>query len=161
MVEKDRSSIVNKTYQLQMIPPFYQTHLENQLTPSEFLLLNIFINVLQDIREVSIEKIATALPLPILFESRRKKIQRFLSLPILNLDSLWFPIITNWLVKEFTDNQTIYLVIDRTSWYCSNLIMISIIYDKRSVPVYFELLPKLGSSNLSEQKKILTKVLPR
>ena len=94
-------------------------------------------------------------------ESRRKKVQRFLSLPILNLDSLWFPIITNWLVKEFTDNQTIYLVIDRTSWYCSNLIMISIIYDKRSVPVYFELLPKLGSSNLSEQKKILTKVLPR
>lgn len=160
MVEKDRSSIVNKTYQLQMIPPFYQTHLENQLTPSEFLFLNILINVLQDIREVSIEKIATTLPLPIFFESRRKKIQRFLSLPILNLDSLWFPIITNWLVKDFPDNQTIYLVIDRTSWCCSNLIMISIIYDKRAIPVYFELLPKLGSSNFSEQKTILTKVLP-
>lgn len=143
-----------------MLLPLYQTHLENQLEPSELLFLELLINVLQDIKEVSLEKIATALPLPILFESRRKKIQRFLSLPSLNIETLWFPIIKNWLSQNFPTHQPIYLVIDRTIWQRNNLIVISIIYDKRAVPVYFELLPKLGSSNFSEQTKLISQVLP-
>ncbi len=61
-----------------MLPPLYQTCLENQLEKSDLLLLTLLINVLQDIKEVSFEKIANALPLPILFESRRKKVQQFL-----------------------------------------------------------------------------------
>jgi hypothetical protein len=143
-----------------MLPPLYQTHLENQLEPSKLLFLNLLINVLQDIKEVSLEKIATALPLPILFESRRKKVQRFLSLPILNLETLWMPIIKNWLAQNFTANQVIYLVIDRTTWHRKNLIMISVIYEQTAIPVYFELLPKLGSSNLSEQTSLISQVLP-
>ncbi len=143
-----------------MLPPLYQTHLENQLEPSKLLFLNLLINVLQDIKEVSLEKIATALPLPILFESRRKKVQRFLSLPILNIETLWLPIIKNWLAQNFTANQVIYLVIDRTIWQRKNLIMISVIYEQRAIPVYFELLPKLGSSNLSEQTSLISQVLP-
>lgn len=71
-----------------MLPPLYQTHLENQLKPSELLFFNILINILQNIKEVSLEKISTALPIPILFESRRKKVQRFLSLPIFNTKNL-------------------------------------------------------------------------
>ncbi len=59
-----------------MLLPLYQTHLENQLESSELLFLELMINVLQNIKEVSLEKIATALPIPILFESRRKKVQR-------------------------------------------------------------------------------------
>lgn len=38
--------------------------------------------------------------------------------------------------------------------------MVSVVWDKRSFPVYFCLLPKLGSSNLDEQTKIFSKVLP-
>ena len=38
--------------------------------------------------------------------------------------------------------------------------MVSIIWDKRALPIYFTLLPKLGSSNLTEQKDIITKVIP-
>ena len=124
------------------------------------LVFNILINVLQNIKEVSLEKIATALPIPILFESRCKKIQRFLSLPNLNLKKLWFPIIKDWASQNSTDNQPIYLVIDRTIWERKNLIMISIIYDFRAISVYFELLPKLGSSNLAEQKRVFSQVLP-
>jgi hypothetical protein len=37
--------------------------------------------------------------------------------------------------------------------------MISVVWDKRAFPVYFELLPKLGSSNLAEQKAALSKAL--
>ncbi len=47
-----------------MLPPLYQTHLENKLEPSEFLFFNILINILQDVKEVSLEKLATALPIP-------------------------------------------------------------------------------------------------
>jgi len=143
-----------------MLPSLYQTHLENQLEPSELLFLNLIINVLQNIKEVSIEKIATALPIPILFESRRKKVQRFLSLPILNIKALWFPIIKDWLAQNFTANHSFYLVIDRTIWERKNLIMISIIYDQRAIPVYFEFLPKLGSSNFLEQTNFISEILP-
>lgn len=38
--------------------------------------------------------------------------------------------------------------------------MISIIRDKRAIPIYFELLPNLGSSNGGEQTAALIKVLP-
>ena len=38
--------------------------------------------------------------------------------------------------------------------------MVSVIWDKRSFPIYFELLPKMGSSNLDEQKEILSQILP-
>lgn len=142
-----------------MLSALYQTHLKNQLQPSELLFCNILINILQDIKEVSLEKISTALPLPILFESRRKKVQRFLSLPNLNFKNLWFPIIKDW-VNQNTANQPIYLVIDRTIWEHKNLIMISIVYDSRAIPVYFELLPKLGASNFIEQKRAFSQVLP-
>lgn len=143
-----------------MLPSLYQTHLENQLEPSELLLFNILINILQDLKQISLEKIATAIPLPILFESRRKKLQRFLSLPSLNIKTLWFAILQKWLAQKFSENQRLYLVIDRTSWERRNLIMISLIYEKRAIPVYFEFLPKLGSSNFSEQREFITQVLP-
>ncbi len=122
------------------------------------MFLNILINILQDIKEVNLEKIATALPLPILFESRRKKVQRFLSLPTLNIKTLWFPIIKDWVALTFSANESIYLVIDRTIWERKNLIMISIIYDRRAIPVYFEFLPKLGSSNFDEQIKFISQI---
>jgi Transposase DDE domain len=143
-----------------MLLPFYQKHLENQLDSSELIFLDLLINILQDIKEVNLEKIATALPIPILFESRRKKVQRFLSSPSFNIETLWFPIIKDWTSKNFTKNQSIYLVIDRTNWGRKNLFVASIVYDKRAIPVYFELLPKLGSSNFNEQINLISKVLP-
>ena len=111
-------------------------------------------------KKVSLETLATALPIPILFESRRKKIQRFLSLPNLKIEKIWFPIVTTWLEQNFTSEKIIYVVIDRTNWACVNLFMVSVVWDKRTFPIYFELLPKLGSSNIDEQKSIISKVLP-
>jgi len=68
---KDRSLFVNKTYLMTMLPPSYQTHLQSQLNRAEYLLLTL-INLLQSIKQVKLEALATALPLPITF-SRRKK----------------------------------------------------------------------------------------
>jgi hypothetical protein len=143
-----------------MLPEFYETNLKRELGRAEYLLLKILINLLQSIKTVSLEALATGLPIPILFESRRKKIQRFLSLNYINVEEIWFPIIKSWLEIYFPLNEVIYLVIDRTNWGCINLLMISVVWDKRSIPIYFKLLDKLGSSNLDEQEAVFKKALP-
>ena len=56
-----------------MIPPIYQTYIDKQLSARQSLLLSLLVPVLHSIRDVRLEAIAEALPLPILFESRRKK----------------------------------------------------------------------------------------
>jgi hypothetical protein len=38
--------------------------------------------------------------------------------------------------------------------------MISVVWDKRSIPIYFKLLDKLGSSNFDEQEAVFKKALP-
>jgi hypothetical protein len=63
---------------------------------------------------VSLEKLANALPLPITFEGRRRKIQRFLSLKELDIKKIWLPIVQAWLTQEFACEPIIYRVIDRT-----------------------------------------------
>ena len=133
------------------MPEFYQIYLKSQLEPCQYLLLRILIELLQSIKMVKLEALAAALPLPIKFESRRHRLQRFLSLPILKVEKLWFPFIQNWLATDFDCNQVLYIAIDRTNWGCINLLMISLIWDQRAIPIYFELLPKKGSTNYEEQ----------
>jgi hypothetical protein len=38
--------------------------------------------------------------------------------------------------------------------------MVSLIWNKRSIPMYFQLLPKKGNSNLQEQIDLLNRVIP-
>ena len=56
-----------------MIPSIYQSYLEKKLSARQWLLLSLLVTVVHTIRDVRLETIAEALPLPILFESRRKK----------------------------------------------------------------------------------------
>jgi len=141
------------------MPDFYQIYLKSQLEPCQYLLLTILIDLLQSIKLVKLEALATALPLPIKFESRRHRLQRFLSLPVLNVEKLWFPFIQKWLETDFPCNQVLYIAIDRTNWGWINLLMISLIWDQRAIPIYFDLLPKKGSTNHEEQIAFCHKVL--
>lgn len=50
-----------------MLPVFYQTHLKSQLILSEYLMLKILINVLQSIKKVSLETLATRCAIAALF----------------------------------------------------------------------------------------------
>lgn len=143
-----------------IIPLFYQKHLKSQLSLREYLFLQILVNILQSIKIVNLERLANGIPLPIKFESRRKRIQRFLSLPNFTIEKIWFPLIREWLSIYFTPEKIIYLAIDRTNWNRINLFMVSVIWDKRAFPIYFKLLPKLGSSNIDEQQKLLSQVMP-
>ncbi|MFM7366321.1 MAG: IS4 family transposase, partial [Sphaerospermopsis kisseleviana] len=51
-----------------MLPEFYKIHLKDKLTLAEYILLKIMIILLQSIKKVSLEALATALPIPIKFE---------------------------------------------------------------------------------------------
>lgn len=141
-----------------MLPPFYQTHLQSQLTRSQYLLLCCLIKLLQTIRQVRLEALAAALPLPILFESRRRQLQRLLKLPQFTFEALWFPILVQWISVEYQPRDTLYVAIDRTSWGVVNLLVVSLIVNQRAIPIYCHRLNKLGSSNLSEQQAVLTPV---
>jgi len=159
-VEKDRSSIVNKVYLLTMLPQFYQTCFQNLLTPTQYKMLQILVMLLQFHKQMTIERLATVFPQPIKFESRRRSIQRFLLLPQLSIKSLWFAVLKRW-VKSYklkTGNR-LALAIDRTGWRDQNIFVISLIEDRRAIPVYWLSLPKRGCSNLWEQKVLISPVL--
>ncbi len=60
MVKKDRSTEFNQTDPKQMLAELYQSYLRSQLNPAEYLCLQILINLLQSIKQVSLEALATA-----------------------------------------------------------------------------------------------------
>lgn len=137
------------------LPELYSKHLTKQFNCSQYLILLILINLLQNLKTVRLEELARRFPYPIQLRSRVKKLQRFLSLPQFNIKTLWFPILKSWLENECNLKQMIYLVIDRSQWREINLLMVSLIYNQRAIPVYFSLLPKKGNSNLEQQKQVL------
>jgi len=74
-----------------MISELYQKVLENELGRARYLLLLMIVGTLQILKQAKLEILAEALPIPILFESRRKKLKRFLKLEILKIERIWFP----------------------------------------------------------------------
>lgn len=142
-----------------MIAKQYQKILENALSPVTYLLLVLVVGSLQLVKQVKLERLAQSLPLPILFESRRKKLYRFLRLEEFNLEKIWFPCVRSLLEQMFEPSERIYLALDRTNWGVINILMVSVIYNHRAWPIYWEFLDKKGSSNLDEQKRVLGKSL--
>ncbi|MBH8576051.1 IS4 family transposase [Nostocaceae cyanobacterium CENA369] len=143
-----------------MFAKFYQSCFENVLTPAQYKMLEILLMLLQFHKTVTIEKLATVFPQPIKFESRRRSIQRFLLLPQLSISYLWFPLIKRWVKNTpTTAGKRLIFAIDRTQWRSENVFVISLIEQKRAIPVYWLLLPKRGCSNLGEQKKLIRPLL--
>ena len=142
-----------------MFPQFYQNHLEKQLKPAEYQTLQSLVYLLQSHRQVSIELLASVMPYPIKFESRRRSLQRFLNSDCLNIKNLWFPLIKEILKAKFKKSKPLKLVIDRTQWRAHNVFMLSLVWEKRSIPLYWRLLDKRGCSNICEQQALITPVL--
>ena len=143
-----------------MLPTFYQTHLQKQLAPAQFILLTILLNLIQSEKQVRLERLARVFPYPITTESRRRKLQRFLDLPHLTISLIWFPLITYWLLTYCRVGQTLSIAIDRSQWGRINLFMVTLIWERRAIPLYWSLLPKLGNSNFESQTTNLQIVLP-
>ena len=116
--------------------------------------------LLQSQKQVRIERLAATLPLPILETSRRRHIQRFLSLSSLSILALWFPIIREVLSRQIKAGSQLIIAIDRTQWLENNVLMVSAIYQKRAFPIFWTLLDKKGACNLAELSTSLTSSYP-
>lgn len=64
---------------------------------------------------------------------------------------IWFPLIKCILSTQIAAGSRVIVTIDRTQWLANNLLMVSVIWQKRAFPVYWQFLEKAGSSNLNEQ----------
>ena len=144
--------VENKMLQL---PELYSKHLTKQFNYPQYLVLLILINLLQNLKTVRLEELARRFPLPIQLRSRVKKLQRFLSLEQFNIRTIWFPIIRSWLQETWNKDEIIHIIIDRSQWREINLLMVSLVYKRRAIPVYFSLLQKKGNSNLEQQQQVL------
>jgi hypothetical protein len=141
------------------LPELYSEHLQKKFSYPQYLIILIVLNLLQNLRTVRLEELARRFPSPIKLKSRVKKSQRFLSLKQFNIEILWFPIVKSWIEENFNQGEVISLAIDRSQWRGINLLMVSLIHERRGIPLYFELLPKKGNSNLGQQKTVLEPVI--
>jgi hypothetical protein len=142
-----------------MLPSFYQKYLEKYLKPAQLVTLKMLIWLLQSQKQVRIERWAANLPLPILENSRRRHLQRFLSLGSLSVLALWFPLVREILARQIKAGTQLIIAIDRTQWQSNNVLMVSAIYQKRAFPIFWTLLDKKGACNLAEQKQVLRPVI--
>ena len=71
----------------------------------------------------------------------------------------WFPLIKLIVEREFKPGNRLTLVLDRTQWQDKNVFMISVVWRKRSFPIYWQILEKKGSSNVKEQIALIRPVL--
>jgi Transposase DDE domain len=142
-----------------MLPEFYHKCISQLLTPRQYATLRIIVLVLQSYRTIRIEKLASILPIPIKYQSRRRHIQRFLILPQLTTKCIWFPVIKKWLKINQSPKRICYLAIDRTRWQERNLFVASLIKNKRAIPLNWMLLDKKGNSNIAEQRRLLKSTL--
>jgi hypothetical protein len=60
---------------------------------------------------------------------------------------------------QFKKKQELKVAIERTQWRAKNAFMISLIWDKRALPLYWQILPKRGCSNLGEQQSLISPIL--
>jgi hypothetical protein len=119
------------------------------------ICIEILIKVVGILSKATLGQLANNLPLPILADSRIKTMQRFLDSPNFCKEKIWWGIWMElmtgyWLVKE-----PIVLAIDRTSWRKYNLLVVSWIVYGRAIPINWQLLDKLGSSNIDEQQSVI------
>lgn len=138
-----------------MLPEFYLNYLKSQLNASQLLTLEMLVWLLQFHKQVRIERLAAYLPLPILYESRRRHVQRFLALEQLSIPLLWFPLIKCILLTQIQPGTRVIIALDRTQWKKNNLFVASVIWDKRAWPIYWQFLEHTGSSNLAQQQALL------
>jgi hypothetical protein len=151
-----------------MLPTLYHSLLRIHLSESQALTLELLLLMLQSYRQVRLSTLVNFFPQPIQYPSRIRSIQRFLKLPQLSAKLLWFPIIKAALKSEFrekdlnraqrrnrsklrfTTKNYVAVALDRTQWRDRNLLMVTIIWGNHALPIYWELLSKLGSSSFRE-----------
>ncbi|MGD1702272.1 hypothetical protein ACP6PM_20960 [Dapis sp. BLCC M229] len=129
------------------------------MSPSQVITLQILLYLISVHKTVQISKLSNYFSLPIKLESKRKHIQRFLTLKELSLPLFWFPLVKIIIENLFSFSSELVLILDRTQWQNINILMISVAWKKRALPICWHILSHKGASNLSEQKAVIRPVL--
>ena len=79
---------------------------------------------------------------------------------MLNLKGLWSGVLQVFLEQQRVPGCTVYVAIDRTTWRDINLLMASIVWKGRAIPLYWQRLETLGNSHYNEQTAFLSTALP-
>ena len=138
-----------------MYPELYQKWFKLTLNPVELVLIEILMRTVGLLAKATLGHLANNLPLPILAASRLKTLQRFLNSPRFCKEKIWWGIWMELMTGYWKKKEPIILAIDRTSWRRYNLIVVSWIIQGRAIPINWQLLDKLGSSNLDDQQSVI------
>jgi hypothetical protein len=98
-----------------MLPTFYQTHLQKQLTRTQLILLTIWLDLIQSEKQVRLERESASISLPNYSRqspSKANKISRFTSI---NDRANLVPLITYWLTTYCSVGQTLSIALAPTS----------------------------------------------
>lgn len=63
--------------------------------------------------------------------------------------------------EQLASGGTVYVAIDRTTWRDINLLMASVVWKGRAIPLYWQRLKTLGNSHYDEQTAFLSIALPK
>ncbi|MBC8124077.1 MAG: IS4 family transposase [Gemmatimonadaceae bacterium] len=141
------------------MPQFYQTFFTHLLSPKQYILLCLIIRTLQTHKHLCAGKLSQALPLPITADSRKRALQRFLTLDILNVFEAWFPVVLYLLNTYFPPRCTLKLALDRTTWWHYNVLSVVLVWDRHALPLNWTLLDHTGNSDFEDQQLLLSPVL--
>ena len=138
-----------------MYPELDRKWFKLRLNPAELVLIEILMRIVGLLSKATLGHLANNIPLPILASSRLKTLQRFLNSPRFCKEKLWWGIWMELMMGYWKKKETIILAIDRTSWQKYNLLVVSWIIQGRAIPINWQLLDKLGSSNLEDQQAVI------
>lgn len=78
----------------------------------------------------------------------------------MDVNCLWLGLFARFVRhQQVRTNSTVYVAIDRTTWGKINLLMVSFIWRKRGIPLYWQRLETLGNSSMKAQQQVLSKAL--
>ncbi|UFP95522.1 hypothetical protein [Gloeobacter morelensis] len=115
-----------------MMPAFYQTFFAHLLTARQSLFLHLLVATLQTHKQLALGKLSQALPLPITADSRKRALQRFLTLDKLNIFEAWFPLVLYLVLTHFSKTTTLKLAIDRTDWWHYNVLTVALVWHRHA-----------------------------
>ena len=77
----------------------------------------------------------------------------------MSIPLFWFPLVKKIIENLFSVSSELVLILDRTQWQNTNILMISLAWKKRAIPLYWKNLTHKGASNLTEQKAVIRPVI--
>ena len=114
-------------------------------------------------KSLQVGQILTALPLAGTRDTLKKRVQRFLRNPSVEVELYYEPLARRILQRLAGGGARIHLTIDRTEWGDFNILYIGVGWRGRALPLVWEILGP-GASSFAEQKELLAVVakwLPR